>query len=350
MANCMESPQTAMPPAKKDFENYALSYLGSYMNTVKKERPEHLPLLARNGPYAIEVCVLPNGCLALLFTKAESERVEVFERGWEYVESKVSTGPVHMVAVYPHEKSAVADAIARGKKDASRDIRAMEDSDLAKAVTRMEKIIDSLHQVEQGNKAMLRVARAELTKFEPIQEAVSNSGPDIDMLAIVDAMKSYPPAPITVSVEVKDRELLEKTVAGLGDMSDLLRRLETQDRKLEDQEQAMRKVFAEYSRTIDERISKGLEVVMESDSRKRLEEQSEAHKKGFQEIDARLQGIDSRLVKLESLSHAEKDDGVAKEIVLAVADIRENLDAMSARLSRIESSLSLGPRVRVLKK
>lgn len=343
MTTSMESPQTPMPPAIKDLENYALSYLGSYMNTVKKERPEHLPVLARNGPYAIEVCVLPNGCFALLFTKAEAERVEVFERGWEYVESKISTGPVHLVTVYPHEKSAVADAIARGRRDAARDIRAVEDSDISKAVTRLEKIMDLLHQVEQGNKAMLRVARSELTKMKPIQEAMRNSGPEIDMLALVDAMKSYPPAPVSVSIDIKDKELLEKTVTELGDMSDLLRRVETQDRKLEDLEQAMRKVFSEYSRTIDERISKGLEVVLESENRKRLEEQAVNQQKGLQELE-------SRIVKLETIAHPEKGDGVAKEVLLAVADIRENLDLMSARVSRIESSLSLGPRVRTLRK
>jgi len=339
----MDAPQKPMPPGQKDLENYALSYLGSYLNTVKKERPEHLPSLARNGPYEIEVCVLPNGCLALLFTKANNEHVAVFERGWEYVESKVATNPIHLVTVYPHEKFGVADAIARGKKDAVRDIRSVEDSDIAKAVTKLEKIMDALHQVEQGNKAMLKVARTELTKMKPIQEAMRGSGPETDMLALVDAMKNYPPAPVSVSIEIHDKELLEKTISELGDMSDLLRRVETQDRKLEDLEQAMRKVFSEYSRTIDERISKGLEVVLESENKKRLEEQAVVQQKGMQEFEARI-------AKLESIAHADKDDGVSKEVILAVADIRQSLDHVSARISRIESALNLGPKVRTLKK
>jgi hypothetical protein len=337
------SPQQAMPPEKKDLENYALSYLGSYMNTVKKERPEHLPPLARNGPYDIEVCVLPNGCLALIFTKAEKERVEVFERGWEYVESKVSTNPLHMVTVYPHEKSAVADAIARGKKDAARDIRAVEDSDIARAVVQLERIMDTLKGLEQGNKTTLKAARAELVKMKPIWDLVRNAGPEVDMLALVDAMKSYPPAPITISVDVKDRELLEKTAAGLGDMSDLLRRLETQDRKLEELEQSMRKVFSEYSRTIDERISKGLEVVLESETKKRLEESATIEQKVATQLEPRLS-------KLESEAHQDKDDGVAKEVLLAVADIRTNLDNVSARVSKLESTAGLSPKLRTLKK
>ncbi len=337
------SPQQPMPPERKDLENYALSYLGSYMNAVKNERPEHLPPLARNGPYAIEVCVLPNGCFALIFAKAEKDRVEVFERGWEYVESKVSTNPAHLVTVYPHEKSTVADAIARGKKDAARDIRAVEDSDIARAVVQLEKIMDTLKGLEQGNKTTLKAARAELAKMKPIWDAVKNTGPEVDMLALVDAMKNYPPAPITITVDVKDKELLEKTAAGLGDMSDLLRRLETQDRKLEELEQSMRKVFAEYSRSIDERISKGLEVVLESETKKRLEEQTALKQKVAQELEPRLS-------KLEAIAHADKDNGVAKEVILAVADIRENLDQMSARMSKLESSSGLGPRVRTLKK
>lgn len=397
------SPQQAMPPEKKDLENYAIFYLGSYMNTVKKERPEHLPPLARNGPYHIEVCILPNGCLALIFTEAEKERVEVFERGWEYVESKVATNPIHLITVYPHEKSAVADAIARGKKDAARDIRSVEDSDIARAVLQLEKIMDTLKGLEQGNKTTLKAARAELVKMKPIWEAVRNAGPEVDMLALVDAMKSYPPAPITISVDVKDRELLEKTAAGLGDMSDLLRRLETQDRKLEDLEQSMRKVFSEYSRTIDERISKGLEVVLESETKKRLEESATLVQKVATQLEPRLSNLEQkaaaqpepspsalvqkvatlleprlsnleqkvaaqleprpsdleqkvtallepRLSKLESVAHQDKDNGVAKEVLLAVADIRANLDHISSRVSKLESTAGFGPKLRTLKK
>ena len=367
------SPQQAMPPEKKDLENYAIFYLGSYMNAVKKERPEHLPPLARNGPYRIEVCVLPNGCLALIFTEAEKERVEVFERGWEYVESKVATNPIHLVTVYPHEKSAVADAIARGKKDAARDIRSIEDSDIARAVLQLEKIMNTLKGLEQGNKTTLKAARAELVKMKPIWDAVRNVGPEVDMLALVDAMKSYPPAPITISVDVKDRELLEKTAAGLGDMSDLLRRLETQDRKLEELEQSMRKVFSEYSRTIDERISKGLEVVLESETKKRIEESAALVQKVETQLDSRLSDLEHkvasqqeprpsdfeqkvaallepRLSKLESVAHQGKDDDVAKEVLLAVADVRANLDNISARVSRLESTAGFGPKLRTLKK
>ncbi len=331
-----------MPPESKNLENYAISYLGSYLNTVKTELPEHLPPLARNGPYDIEVCVLPNGCFAMIFTKAENERVQIFERGWEYVETKVGTGPAHFVAVYPHEKSAVADAIARGKKDATRDIRAVQDSDIARSVVQLEKIMDTLKGLEKGNKTTLKAARAELEKMRPIWDAAKKSGPEVDMLAIVDAMKSYPPAPITISVDVKDRELLEKTAAGLGDISDLLRRLEAQDRKLEELEQSMRKVFSEYSRTIDERISKGLEVVLESETKKRIED-IEGLKKAAAELEPRF-------ARLESVAHPEKDDGVAKEVILAVADIRANLDQLSSRVSKLESSAGFGPKIRTLKK
>ncbi len=350
------SPQQAMPPESKNLENYALSYMGSYLNAVKNERPEHLPPFARNGPYDIEVCVLPNGCFALIFMKAEKERVQVFERGWEYVESKVATSPVHLVTVYPHEKSAIADAIARGKKDASRDIRAVEDSDIARAVLQLEKIMDTLKGLEKGNKTTLKAARAELEKMRPLWESARKAGPEVDMLALIDAMKNYPPAPITVTVDVKDKELLERTVAGLGDTSDLLRRLENQDRKLEDLEQSMRKVFAEYSRSIDERITKGLEVVLESETKKRLEGQNAVHQKVMADVESRLTKMDAigqlepRLANLEAMAHHEKDDGVAKEIILAVADIRATMDQVSARVTKLESTTGLSQRVRTLKK
>src|SRR4030042_3402631 len=126
-------------------------------------------------------------------------------------------------------------------------------------------------------------------------------------------------------------------------MSDLLRRLETQDRKLEELEQSMRKVFSEYSRTIDERISKGLEVVLESETKKRLEQSTAAEQTVATQLEPRLS-------QLGRVAHQDKDDGVAKEVILAVADIRANLDSISARVSKLESTAGFGPKLRTLKK
>src|SRR5512136_2159592 len=158
-------PAVAILPTKKTLENYAISYMGAYLNTVKLERPERLPALARNQFHEIDVCLMPNGCFAMLFEKAEKMDVIVNERDWDYVEGKIMSGLTHLVAVYAHEGITVADAIARGKKDAVRDIRSAEDSSIAKAVTQLEKIVDGLNQIEKDNKGVLGLGEQELEKL-----------------------------------------------------------------------------------------------------------------------------------------------------------------------------------------
>ncbi len=171
------SPPKAVPPSKKNLENYAVSYMGAYLNTVKKERPDHVPALARNQFYEIEVCLLPNNCIALLFERADKQQVQVSERKWDHVESKVMSGVMHMVPIFPHEGVTVAEAIAKGKKDAVRDIRALEESSIGKAVTQLEKILEDMTSVEKGNKALLDASEQELAKLRPIKEAILSSGP-----------------------------------------------------------------------------------------------------------------------------------------------------------------------------
>lgn len=254
--------------AKKSLESYATSYLGAYLNTVKREHPDHVPALARNECYEVEVCLMPNNCFALLFEKSEKQQLDVMEKGWAYVEGKVMSGVTHLVAVYAHEGATVADAIARGKRDAIRDIRSLEDSNIAMAVTQLGRILTELTKVERGNSNIAQLGELELKKLEPIKDAILEAGPEMDMLAVIDAMKNYPTGSSTVSVEVKGKELLEKIVADLGDLSDLIRRVESQDVKLEDIEQSLKKVLTEYNRTIDERISKGLAVILSSSDKK----------------------------------------------------------------------------------
>ena len=345
----MESPpsKATQAPSKRALENYASSYVGAYLNTIKKERPEHLPVLARNQPGEIEVVVLPNSCFCMMFERADKQNVTVLEKSFPYVESKLVSGVTHMVAVYAHEGSTVADAIARGKKDAIRDMRAMEDSDVAKAVNHLDRVLDSLTKVEVGNKSTIRMAEMELKRLQPIKDAIVNAGPEVDMLGLLDALKNYPSAPVEVNIDLKEKVLLEKMLKDIGDLSDLIRRAEEQDKKLESLEKLLKKTLSEYTSTADERLSKGMSVMLSSvDSRienaiadfKKRSEEDEAEDGAEDEA---LRGLESRLDELEKAlknAPAPKDD-VSSELLLAVADLRENMKRANARLARIEEWL-----------
>jgi hypothetical protein len=404
-------PKGASPlPPKKTLENYAISYMGAYLNTVKAEKPDRSPVLARNQFYEIEVCMMPNNCLALLFEKAEKMSVTVGDRTWNYVESKVMSGVTHLVAVYSHEGMTVADAMVRGKRDAVRDIRSIEDSNIAKAVTDLEKLVDGLGQIEQSNKGTLGLGEAELAKLRPIRDAIITSGPEVDMLAIVDALKNCPAVTTAVSRDSKDKQLLQKMAQDVGDLSDVIRRVEDQDSKLQEIEKSLTKALSEYNRNIDERISKGLAVILQASDKKidkglavvkstgakengslpkdlelRLEKfdaaigaihvqlQDVAGRKPSPiqlppDLELRLDGLEKAAKAVDLIVHElfskpgagsdQKEDkaGIVDELVFMVGDLKDNVARLNARLMKIEEFLlqlqtqGAAPKQRILKR
>ncbi|MCJ7606613.1 MAG: hypothetical protein MUO94_02040, partial [Thermoplasmata archaeon] len=255
-------------PTKKNLENYASAYVGAYLNTVEKEKPDHAPAMARNHPHEVEVCLMPNQNFVMLFDRAEKQRIIVKEADWAFVESKIMSGVSHMVSVYAHEIPTIAEAIAKGKRDAVRDIRTLEDSSISKAVTQLERILGELTGVEKGNKGLLKLAELEMSRLQPIKDAIMNAGPEADMLGMLDALKNYPTKPIEVNIDVKEKALLEKMCTELGDLSDIIRRVEAQDEVLEGLEKTMTKSLGEFSKTVDEKMNKGLAAVLSSSDRK----------------------------------------------------------------------------------
>ena len=328
---------------KTGLENYANAYLGAFLNTVNRERPEHLPALARGGPYEIEVCLMPNNCFVMLFRKAGGQKVNVSECDWSQVEEKTRSGVTHMVVVYAHENPTVADAIAKGKKDAVRSVRALEDSSLSKAVSQLEKILEELSGVEKGNRNLLKLAELELTRLGPIKDVVTNSGPEVDMLAMIDSLRNYPSEPVEISVNMKERELLEEISRDLGNLTDVVRKVEAQDEALERLEQSMSKTIGEFHGMIDEKINNGLAVLMTSSDSKVDKVLSAAQQPAVSEAAAsEIAALKDRIRLLEvnlQTSQTKRAD-VSKELVLAVADLRDNMDRLSSRISRLEQKAS----------
>jgi ribosomal protein S20 len=376
----MEStPPKIQPLSKKNLETYAVSYIGAYLNTVQKERPGHLPVLARIQPCEIEISVLPNNCFVILFDKGEKQVVKVSDRDWGDIESRVMSGVTHFVAVYIHEGNTVADAISRGKRDAIRDIRSIEDSDIAKALVELEKILGSLSSILVDNKDVLKLGEFELSKLQPIREAIMTSGPQLDMLAMLDALKNYTPEHQSTGIEMEDKLLLEDMVKELGDLSDVIRRVEAADEKLSTMEESTKKAISELSHTIDERINKGLAVILSSTDKKidkgLLAVQDAARKEVSisdlpKDLEVRLERLDRiaaafemesvkplppqvinlpndlelRLNRLEQIvdkveTHFLSKPDVSAELVAAIADLRDNIAKINSRIIKIEEFL-----------
>jgi hypothetical protein len=336
-------------PTKKSLENYATAYVGAFLNTVEKEKPEHVPPLARNSPYEIEVCLLPNKCFVMLFERADGQKVTVREADWSYVEKRIMSDVDHMVTVYAHESPTVADAISRGKKDAVRTIRSLEDSNLAKAVSELENILGELTSIEKGNKSLLKLAELEMSRLQPIKDVIMDSGPEIDMLAMVDSLRNYPTEPVEVSIDLKERELLEGICRDMGSLSDIIRRVEAQDSALERLEKAMNKSLSEFQRMIDERMDQGLAVLLSSSDKKMEKNLAEIRSHvgdGNRTSGAGIGALEERVKLLEAglQNQQSKRADVSKELVVAVAEIREGLERLEHRLGKLEQRAVQAPR------
>ncbi len=342
----------AHTPSRKALENYASAYLGAYMNAVEREKPEHVPPLARNAPYDIEVCLMPNQSFVMLFERSGAQKISVQEKDWSHVESVVMGGVSHLVTVYAHEGPTVADAIAKGKKDAVRDIRTMEDSGVVKSVAQLEQILEELSSIERGNKDVLKVAEAQLQKLQPIRDAVRDAGPEIDMLGMIDALRNCPSTQAGASVGDKEVQLLRDMCQELGDLSDIIRRIESQDQRLDVLQQVLSKGLSEFGKSLDDKLGKGLAMVLSSSDRKIDKALSEVETQIAMLRDEEVpRDLEDRLRRIEeSLSGMSGRPEVVKEMVLAVADVRENLGRLGQRVTKIELSLAEAAKQRAVVK
>jgi hypothetical protein len=316
----------------------------------------------------------------MLFEKAEKQNITVTEKDWGDVEGKVMSGPMHFVAVYAHEGVTVADAIARGKRDAVRDIRSIEDSDIAKAAKELEKILGALSSAFQDNKDILKLGEIDLAKLQPIREAILSSGPEVDMLAMMDSLKNYPLPREPVNFEAQERLMMGDVARELGDLSDVIRRVELADQKLATIEESVKKVVAELNHSIDERINKGLAILLSSTDKK-IDKgfavlADEAKKNAYSELprdlEVRLEqlekvasmvemdrskpapapmpvselpkDLETRLNRLEQVVDTVENEVLAKpdlssELVTAIADLKENIARINSRIIKIEEFL-----------
>lgn len=337
-----DSSSKAHLPSKKALENYANAYMGAYLNAVEREKPEHIPQLARNAPYEIEVCLMPNQSFVMLFERSDAQSISVCEKDWGHVESAVMGGVSHLVTVYAHEGPTVADAIAKGKKDAVRDIRSVEDSGLAKAIAQLEEMLQELANIGEGNRDASRLAQLELKKLQPIRDTVREAGPEVDMLRLVDALRNHPSAPAVAGTGDKDRAMIESMYRELGDLSDIILRIESQDQRLEMLQQAISKGLSELGKSVDDKMAKGLAMVLSSSDRKIDKAMSELETQVAMSHGDDMPGdLEGRLRRVEeSLSGMSGRPEVVKEMVLAVADIREHMGRLSQRVTKMEQHLA----------
>lgn len=255
-------------PTDIDLANYARAYISAYMDAVKKEGPEHPPSFFRNQPYSIEVCYMPNDSFCLLFERSERPTIAVTSQDWDHVMGKVMSGVSYLATVYPHEGYTVDDAVSKGKRDAIRDIRAIESSEMVDATRQLENVIGELSDMGEWMKNPVRMAETALAKLEPIKQAALRGGPTVDMLAMVDGLRRYKVGSSSISLEPEDIESLSGVATQMTELTTMLRDVKLQGEKLEDVEEHLRGELHDFKIELDKKIAKGLGVILATTDRK----------------------------------------------------------------------------------
>jgi len=261
--------QKDLGPTDIDLANYARAYVNAYMGAVQSESPEHPPLFFRNHPYSIEACFMPNESFCLLFGKSDRPTIAVTSQDWDHVMGRVMSGVSYLATVYPHEGFSVEDASAKGRRDAIRDIRAMESSDMAEAARQLEKVIAELGNLNDWVKAPVKMAETVMARLEPVRHAIQRSGPAQDMLAMLDGMRRHNAGPQRApGMSPSDLQTIQATSALMSEVSLMLKETKAQGEKLEAVEEQLKTELHEFRKEIDKKVVKGLGVILATTDRK----------------------------------------------------------------------------------
>ena len=259
-------PGKASPPI--DLAEYGRAYLRSYVVAVESESPEHVPSFYRNRPYSIEICRMPNSCFCMLFERSDRPSIAVSNNDWGYVMARLMSGVSYVATVYSHEGMTVEDAAARGRRDAIRDICALEASGVVDSAKELEKLIAELKDTTKWSKDPVKTAEYAASRLEAVRQTVLRSGPSIDTMAMIESVKRYPPAAIQITLDQDGMQSLMEVAEGLEGLEEAVQLAKTQESQVEAIEGELRHEIRSFKSELDKKMAKGLGVILTTTDRK----------------------------------------------------------------------------------
>jgi chromosome segregation ATPase len=331
-------------PTDVDLANYARAYIESYMKTVQSESPEHPPVFFKNRPYHVEVCYMSNGSFCLIFEKSDKPTIAVTTQDWDYVMGKVMSGISYLATAYPHEGFTVEDAAGKGRRDAIRDIRAIESSVMVDATKQLETVIGELCNMGEWTKNPIKMAETAMARLEPVRQMVQRIGPIQDTIGMVDGIRRYQAPQGSATMSPEALKALSDVSGSLGDLSVMLRDVKLQGEKLEDVETHLRGELHDFKIELDKKIAKGLGVILATTDRKIDKaiassgggapvQKDEGSQKRLEALQDELASIKDAVEELrgEAAEESSQDDVVSlrlDELADEVASIRSTVESI----------------------
>lgn len=336
-------------PSTQDLAAFAKEYYKSYMEVIEEKKPQTFPKFAQEGPYRIRSYILPNGCICMVFNTATELQVEGGVKDWDEVQEIVVKGVDHFSGFYPFEGRSLGDWNKRGKKDALRDLRLLDKSELGKAGAELEMIIENVSKMVKLNvwlKEGIYKGTETMDGLRNLESRLKGSFPTVDAIATLQSLKAYVPGGQSVTIEFPEKELLEDISEGIKNLADTENKLEMfesrmfeieklasapeasnklgdlQDRieRIEKQLEKVSNILTMLNSKVENYFSKTAEKERQADLEKRIEEHT-----------ARALSHDTKLGKLE-----KEAEGLVEELRRMTAKIDKDIHDSRKRIARIE--------------
>ncbi|HJX04290.1 MAG TPA: hypothetical protein VJ489_00570 [Thermoplasmata archaeon] len=333
-------------PSPQDLSAFAKEYYKSYMDAVEEKKPQVYPKFAQEAPYNIQSILLPNGSVAMIFTSAQELKIDGSERDWDQVQEMIVKGVDHFSGFFPFEGRSLGDWNKRGKRDALRDLRLLERSELGKNGAELEMLIDNITKMVKAN-PWLGKSGTEMTSTLRSMEGRMKSGfPTVDAIATLQSLKSYVPGSESVTIEFPEKELLEDIAEGIKGFANLEEKIDTVENRMFEIEKLANS--PEYASKVTEladrvdRLEKQLEKVSNIltmlNSKVETYFSKSAEKERQADLERRIEEHTGKALSHESkISELEKEaESLVQEMRKMTTKMDKDLQDSRKRIARME--------------
>ena len=333
-------------PVSQDLIAFAREYVKAYMETVDEKKPQSYPKFAQDAPYAMKVYLLPNGCICMIFNSAKEQSVEGASKEWDEVQDIVVKGVDHFAGFYPFEGRSLGDWNKRGKKDALRDLRLMDRSELARVGAELDSIIDNITKMSKANPWLVKMGDEMAPTLKRMYGRMKGGFPTVDAIATLQSLKTYSPGSETIKIEFPDRELLDRIMEGIQEVAGINSKLDMVENRMFEMEKALQapelsdKVVDVTDRV--DRLEKQLEKV--SNILTMLNSKVESHfskaaeKERQADLEKRIEDHTARALSHESkIADLEKEaENLLTEMHSMTSKMEKDIHDSRKRIARVE--------------
>ena len=320
-------------PSQQDLAAFAKEYFKSYMETIEEKKPQTYPRFAQDAPYTIQCYLLPNGCIAMIFNSSEELKSEGGTKDWDQVQEFVVKGVDHFAGFFPFEGRSLGDWNKRGKRDALKDIRLTDKSELSRSGAELEGIVENITKMVKANPWLGKTGGEMVSTLRGVEGRVKGGFPTVDAIATLQSLKAFVPGSESVTIEFPDKELLEEILDGVRNLANLEGKLEMVENRMFEVEKAAQApdASAKLADALDrvERLEKQLEKVSNIltmlNSKVESYFSKSAEKERQSDLEKRIEEHTSK-----ALSHESKINELEKEAQAVVDEMRK----MTAKLDK----------------